>query len=42
MDNFRKSPRYTYNKGQKIIVPGEFDIWMTNYKVMQKGEAGVT
>lgn len=42
MDNFRKSPRYTYNKGQKTIVPGEFDIWMTKYKVMQKGEAGVT
>ena len=41
IDNYRKSPKYSYNKGVKSIVPGESEIWVTNYKVMQKGEANV-
>lgn len=41
IDNYRKSPKYSYNKGVKTIVPGETEIWVTNYKVMQKGEANV-
>ena len=41
IDNYRKSPKYSYNKGVKTIVPGEMDIWITNYKVIQKGEANI-
>lgn len=36
IDNFRKSPKYSYSKGVKSIVPGETEIWVTNYHVMQK------
>lgn len=39
--DFRKGPKYTYSKGTKIVVPGESEIWLTDYKVIQKGEAGV-
>ena len=38
LESFKKSPRYTYNKGQRTIVPGEMDTWVTDYRVMQKGE----
>lgn len=38
--DFKNSPRYSYNKGQRTIVPGETDIWLTDYRVMQKEEAG--
>ena len=38
IEKYRKSPRYTYSKGQKTFVPGETDIWVTDYKVMKKGE----
>ena len=41
INNFRKGPKYTYSKGKKEVVPGETEIWLTDYKVMQKGEAGV-
>ena len=41
IEKFRKGPKYSYNKGVKTIVPGETEIWVTNYKVMQRGEAGV-
>lgn len=40
IDDFKKSPRYTYNKGQRTIVPGETDIWLTKYHVMTREEAG--
>ena len=33
MLDFDKSPRYTYRGGEKAIVPGEFDIWVKQYKV---------
>ena len=42
IENYRKGPKYTYNKGVKTIVPGETEIWLTNYKVMQKGEYNIT
>lgn len=41
IESYKKSPKYSYNKGQRVIVPGETEIWVTNYKVMQKGEAGI-
>jgi len=41
IESYRKSPKYTYNKGVKSIVPGETEIWVTNYKVIQKGEANI-
>ena len=33
LEQFNKSPRYTYKGGDKAIVPGEFDIWARSYKV---------
>lgn len=38
IENYRKGQRYTYSKGIRTIVPGEYDIWLTNYKVMKKDE----
>ena len=35
---FRKGPKYTYNKGVKTLIPGENEIWLTDYNVLQKGE----
>ena len=37
IENYRKSPKYSYNKGKKTIIPGETEIWVTNYNVLQKG-----
>ena len=41
INNYKKSPKYSYNKGVKTIVPGETEIWVTDYKVIQKGEANI-
>ena len=41
IENFRKGPKYTYSKGVKTLVPGETEIWVTNYNVVQKGEANI-
>jgi len=31
---YNKSPRYTYKGGEKTVVPGEYDIWAKQYKVL--------
>lgn len=41
IESYRKSPKYSFNKGVRTVVPGETEIWVTDYRVMQKGEAGV-
>ena len=41
IEKFQNRPKYIYSKGQRTEVPGEKEIWVTNYKVLQKGEAGV-
>ena len=41
IDQYKKSPKYSYSKGQRTIVPGEQEIWVTDYHVMQKGEANI-
>lgn len=41
IENFKKSPKYSYNKGVRTIVPGETEIWVTNYRVIQKGEQNI-
>ena len=41
IEHSQKRPKYAYNKGQRTVVPGEVDIWVTDYRVMQKGEANV-
>ena len=41
IEKYRKGPKYTYSKGQKTLVPGESEIWVTDYRVMQKGEANI-
>ena len=38
IEKYRKSPRYTYSKGIKTAVPGETDIWLTDYSVVKRGE----
>ena len=38
VEDYKKSPKYSYSKGTKTIIPGEQDIWVTKYKVLQKGE----
>ena len=41
IEEFRRGPKYTYSKGVKTIIPGETEIWLTSYKVLQKGEANI-
>ena len=41
IEKFRKSPKYTYSKGKKTAVSGETEIWLTDYKVIQKGESNI-
>lgn len=38
IEKFQKKPKYSYTKGQRTIVPGETDIWVTDYNVMKRGE----
>ena len=33
---YNKSPRYTYKGGTKAVIPGEYDIWAKQYKVLPK------
>ena len=35
---YRESPKYTYRNGQKTLVPGEKDFWVSNYKIMGRGQ----
>jgi len=42
IENYRVSPKYAFRNGQKTVIPGEKEIWVTEYSVMQKGEAGVS
>ena len=37
IESYKKSPKYSYSKGERTIVPGETEIWVSEYKVMQKG-----
>ena len=41
IESSQKRPKYSYSKGERTVVPGEFEIWLTDYRVMQKGEAGI-
>jgi hypothetical protein len=41
IENYRKGPKYTFSKGKKTVVPGETEIWVTNYKVMKKGDQNI-
>ena len=38
VEKYRKGLKYTYSKGEKVLVPGEHEIWLTDYKVLQKNE----
>ena len=38
VDKYRESKKYTYRNGQKTIVPGEKEFWVSEYKIMGKGE----
>lgn len=41
IDKYRTSPKFIFQNGQKKEVPGEKEIWVTDYRVLKKGEAGV-
>lgn len=38
IEAFKTRPRYSFRNGQRNIIPGEQDIWVTKYKVLNKGE----
>jgi hypothetical protein len=38
VDKYRESKKYTYRNGQKTIIPGEKEFWVSEYKIMGKGE----
>lgn len=35
---FRESLKYTYRNGQKVVIPGEKEYWVSEYKVLKQGE----
>jgi len=39
IEKYNPKPRYIYRNGTRTAVPGEQDIWVTSYRVLQKGEA---
>jgi hypothetical protein len=39
INKYRQGPKYTFNKGVKTKIPGEFEIWVTDYNVLSKGES---
>ena len=39
--NSKLSQKYSYKNGTRTPIPGEKEIWLTDYSVIQKGEANV-
>lgn len=34
LDEFNKSPKYTYKGGERTVIAGEYDVWAKKYKVL--------